>query len=297
MRTIGFLIVSLIWWVPELCLAQQTPARIAVSRGMFLVEETGFDSADQAETVRRHASDGIRLDAGYQVVELKPDSGLPRPCGDQACLAQLSKLAQAQGAVQVDVVRKKDGAYAVTVRTSHAPPRIEEVDKGLAVVFEVARRLAGGASRRIGEAAPEPPEAAPLDPGEIAQPESGEKHEEVTTEEPLPQGPGSGLHKGWFWASLGLTGAVVLSWGIVEAVAWGRIQSVEEQESRTRADVDDLRGIQTGARALLVSGAALAVTTVVLALVTDFETDKEPAAVVAPVITDSAWGLGLGGRF
>jgi hypothetical protein len=90
---------------------------------------------------------------------------------------------------------------------------------------------------------------------------------------------------------------VVLSWGIVEAVAWGRIQSVEEQEFRTRADVDDLRGIQAGSRALLISSAALAVTTVVLGLLADFETDKEPAATVAPVIGDSAWGLGLGGRF
>ena len=41
----------------------------------------------------------------------------------------------------------------------------------------------------------------------------------------------------------------------------------------------------------------LAVTTAALAFFTDFGKEDEPAATVVPVVTDSAWGVGLAVRF
>ncbi|MCU0663736.1 MAG: hypothetical protein MUC50_15580, partial [Myxococcota bacterium] len=79
--------------------------------------------------------------------------------------------------------------------------------------------------------------------------------------------------------------------------AWGKIQDAQKNDERTNAQVDDLRGPQVGARVLLVSTATLAVTTTVLAFFTDFSKEKEPAATVVPVVTDTAWGLGLSARF
>ncbi|MCU0664648.1 MAG: hypothetical protein MUC50_20285, partial [Myxococcota bacterium] len=288
----GLVLITLVSLFSALGQAQEAPVRIAVLRGPFIVEETGFDSIEQAEIVRKHASDGIRLDAGYEVIDPKvvdsaavrvagslPD-GRAKPCGDDSCLSEVSRLASATGAVQLEVTKKRDGSYAITVRSAVTPPQTDEVDRGVAVVLEVARRLAGGTSRRIAE------NSAQIEAVPLPQPQGvteAEPHPKPDTAVPTPVQTGPfDLHRAWFFGSLGLTGAVGLTWAIVEGVAWGKIQDAEKNEERTNADVDELRGPQVGARVLLISTATLAVTTAVLAIFTDFSEEKEPAATVVP---------------
>ncbi len=143
-----------------------------------------------------------------------------------------------------------------------------------------------------GEAQPQPGPPEPTSPAD-----AGTMPEEP---EPEPQEPDDdGLSPTPFWVSLGVTGVLAISWGVVEGIGYSKLETYSEkdQQDRTTAEREKVKNFKIGSTVLLCVAGASAATTMVLLFLTDFHKKKDRNVSFAPSIMNGGGSLMVQGSF
>lgn len=136
--------------------------------------------------------------------------------------------------------------------------------------------------------------------------------EPVDQEAQVPTGPAEEerrgrVHRAWFWSGLALSLATLTGGAVLGGLALGEQSAFDNLNVPQRTDADEIeldditsRGetMSLVADVLLFTGAAFAVTTLILAFFTDFQGDRaEAQATIAPFRANSFTGLSFQRRF
>ncbi len=279
-----------LWLIPVLCLLPATAAaqKIVVLHGPFELVWDEKASPEKAQMV----ADAVSA-AAKKVSEQWSVEQINEECKDKACLVQAVTQAQADEAVSVSTVQTgaryefriflARGEGIVGEKTGAFSEALDELGKLIAKALgPVEQKLVKQDSHETEPA--QEPEQQPLE-------------EDDERDGPSPVA---------FWVSLGITGALAISWGIAEGVGYARYKELEKGDQD--GDWHDVRdraiSLQVASRVLLGLTVAGAVTTGVLAKFTDFKSKKSSkkgatlrVPKLAPSYTAGGGMLVVEGRF
>ncbi len=181
----------------------------------------------------------------------------------------------------------------------------EERTAGFFVVLEW---LKGSVALSLQKAVEEPVAEEPVvaepgvaEPG-VEEPVVAEPGDEEPVDDESAEDEG-GVSPAVMYVSAGVTGALLIAWGITDIVVHGKYKDLEDSDADREKWLDDresARSLQTADRVLLGFAAAGLVTTAVLFFVVDFgDVDDAPVEVTGfgPAPMAGGGGLLLRGRF
>ena len=265
--------------------------KVAILPVSYARADGGEVSSQTAKKIEDEVAKGAQ-EAGFEV--LRVDRG---SCEDSDCLAKTADELGVDEAVSVGVVVEDETSYSLKIVYAHREKVTAERTAGFFVVLEWLR---GSVALSLQKAIAEPAVAEPVvdEPGE----------EEPVVEEPVveePEEDEGGVSPAVMYVSAGVTGALLIAWGITDIVVHGKYKDLDRSGSdadreKWLDDRESARNLQTADRVLLGFAAAGLVTTAVLFFVVDFDdVDDAPVKVTGfgPAPTDGGGGLLLSGRF
>jgi len=269
--------------------------KVAILPVSYARADGGEVSLQTVKKIEDEVAKGAQ-EAGFEVVKVEQ-----RSCEDSDCLAKTASDLGADEAVAVGVVVEDETSYSLKIVYAHREKVTAERTAGFFVVLEWLRGSVALSLQKAVAARP-----AVVEPG-VEEPDG----EEPVVEEPVVEEPGveepvddeGGVSPAVMYVSAGVTGALLIAWGITDIVVHGKYKDLEESDADREKWLDDrdsARSLQTADRVLLGFAAAGLVTTAVLFFVVDFD-DKDDAPVkvtgLGPAPTDGGGGLLLRGRF
>ena len=237
------------------------------------------------------------------------------PCAEADCLAEVAKDAGADEALLISIVDEDRTSYDLKVALANREGVEVQKTAGFFVVLEWLR---GTVALILQKPAREPEEvegAAPVAAGEIA----GEGEAEIAAKDgggeedgPGENGPanqatpkdGKKLGPVPFYVSAAATGALLISWGVTDAVVHSRYEELRDDDMEREDWLekrDSARSLQTADRVLLGIAAAGVLATGVLFFLTDFDREVEEenpgVRAVGPTAFEGGGGLSIAGEF
>jgi hypothetical protein len=300
-----FFLISILLLAPVYASAQ----KVAVVPASYVKAGTGAESREAAEKVTERVMDGIR-DAGREPsdpVAVKnaiaqvtgEEDGV---CEDKECMSGLADLLYTDEAVFVRVVEKSEMEREVVMILGRGEGATETCEDGFMVVLERIRRNVALALQKT--------EARGHD--EAAEPKTEPEPEPKKPEEPNQEKQKSGISPVGFYVSAGVASALAISWAIMESVGYARNEKLKDRvaDDQWRDDKASLKKLQIADRVVLGAAVAGAVTTAVLFILTDFDTERTGdqrtggsrtaptnGFSVHPAITENGGALVIEGRF
>ncbi len=272
--------------------------KVALLPPEYRVVETGTDSPELSAMVEQSAVQGAK-EAGWETltgstVAAAAESAAGGPasqCRNEACLG---KVADALGVDEVIFISifDFDGHYKIAMFQARGKGEIASPYGNDTILLSTVSGLVKGMllelSPKTADVPPPAEEPPPPDEPE-AEPEPETQDEKK-----------DGLAPTAFWVSLGVTGALAVSWGIVEGVGYSRYKDLDTN-GKDMDYWDSTRSLQIADRILFPLACAGAATTIVLFFLTDFEggvdEGNNQAYSIAPVLSKDAGFLVLEGRF
>ena len=259
--------------------------KVAILPVSYARADGGEVSSQTVKKIEDEVAKGAQ-EAGFEVVKVEQ-----RSCEDSDCLAKTASDLGADEAVAVGVVVEDETSYSLKIVYAHREKVTAERTAGFFVVLEWLRGSVALSLQKKVAARPAVEEPVV---------------EEPVVEEPVVEEPGGdegGVSPAAMYVSAGVTGALLIAWGITDIVVHGKYKDLEESDADREKWLDDrdsARSLQTADRVLLGFAAAGLVTTAVLFFVVDFDdVDDAPVKVtgLGPAPTDGGGGLLLRGRF
>ncbi len=264
--------------------------KVAILPVSYARADGGEVSSQTVKKIEDEVAKGAQ-EAGFEVVKVEQSS-----CEDSDCLAKTASDLGADEAVAVGVVVEDETSYSLKIVYAHREKVTAERTAGFFVVLEWLRGSVALSLQKAVAAQPAVEEPVVEEP----------VVEEPVVEEPVVEGPDEdegGVSPAVMYVSAGVTGALLIAWGITDIVVHGKYKDLEESDADREKWLDDrdsARSLQTADRVLLGFAAAGLVTTAVLFFVVDFDdVDDAPVKVTGfgPAPTDGGGGLLLRGRF
>ena len=269
--------------------------KVAILPVSYARADGGEVSSQTVKKIEDEVARGAQ-EAGFEVVRVERGS-----CEDSDCLAKVADELGADEAVAVSVVVEDETSYSLKIVYAHREKVEQERTAGFFVVLEWLRGSVALSLQKAVAAEPAVEEPVVDEPGE----------EEPVVEEPVVEEPvvvepdedEGGISPAVLYVSAGVTGALLIAWGITDIVVHGKYKDLEESDADREQWLDDresARNLQTADRVLLGFTAAGLVTTAVLFFVVDFDdVDDAPVKVTGfgPAPTAGGGWLLLSGRF
>ncbi len=267
--------------------------KVAILPVSYARADGGEVSSQTVKKIEDEVARGAQ-EAGFEVVRVERGS-----CEDSDCLAKTADELGVDEAVAVIVLVEDETSYSLKIVYAHREKVTAERTAGFFVVLEWLRGSVALSLQKAVAAEPAVEEPVVDEPGE----------KEPVVEEPVVEEPvehdrdEDGVSPAVLYVSAGVTGALLIAWGITDIVVHGKYKDLEESDADREKWLDDresARNLQTADRVLLGFAAAGLVTTAVLFFVVDFD-DKDDAPVkvtgFGPAPTDGGGGMLLRGRF
>ncbi len=293
MRT---LILIAICWLMPICALAQKVAVLPVS--YWLVWEDA-ESVEKADAVMDDVGLAV-AESGYEMIHGDPvneaaasaSGAKAADCRDQACLAAVAAALNADNAMFISIT-EEGLMYNVEIimaeGESESGPLGGNFTKLLAGVVIMVKTALPKLKEEVAEEEPLPVEYVPVVSEEPAS-------------EPAPE-PEAAEDKGKkklnpvpFYVVAGVTGALAISWVIVESIGYSK----EDELTSGEWSVDDAKKLQTADRVLLGLTVAGAITTTVLGFFTDFSKKQEGktiSRIPVPTAIENGGMLMVEGRF
>jgi hypothetical protein len=274
--------------------------KVAILPVSYARADGGEVSSQTMKKIEDEVAKGAQ-EAGFEVVGVER-----RSCEDSDCLARVASDLGADEAVAVGVVVEDETSYSLKIVYAYREKVTAERTAGFFVVLEWLRGSVALSLQKAVAAHPaveEPVVEESVVEEPVVEEPGGEEPggEEPGGEEPVDDE--GGVSPAAMYVSAGVTGALLIAWGITDIVVHGKYKDLEESDADREKWLDDresARSLQTADRVLLGFAAAGLVTTAVLFFVVDFD-DKDDAPVevtgFGPAPTDGGGGLLLRGRF
>lgn len=276
----------------------------------------GEVAPELVDKVAKKAAEGVR-EAGFEIVpRAKVDASIEKvsakaPCVDRECLAAVADDLGAADALLVSVVDEDRTTFRVTVALARREGVSEEKTAGFFVILEWLRGTVALTLQKAVTPSVETVEQPDSTEGEGETEEPKQVEEEATPEESA-EGPGevvAPLDDGKlgpvpFYVSAAVTGALLISWGVTDAVVHSRYEELRDDDMEREDWLekrDSARSLQTADRVLLGIAAAGVLATGVLFFLTDFDREVEQEnpgiRAVGPTAFKGGGGLSIAGEF
>jgi hypothetical protein len=269
--------------------------KVAILPVSYARADGGEVSSQTVKKIEDEVAGGAQ-EAGFEVVRVELGS-----CEDSDCLRKVADELGVDEAVAVGVVVEDETSYSLKIVYAHREKVDEERTAGFFVVLEWLR---GSVALSLQKAvAAEPVVEEPV----IEEPVVEEPVvEEPVVEEPVVEEPvddEGGVSPAVLYVSAGVTGALLIAWGITDIVVHSKYKDLKESDADREKWLDDRESalnLQTADRVLFGLTAAGLFTTALLFFVVDYgDEDDAPVEVTGfgPAPTDGGGGLLLRGRF
>jgi len=297
MRTSIF--IAICWLMPLSALAQKV---VVLPVSYWLVWEDAA-SVEKAQAVMDEVGLAVS-EAGYEVVRGDPvasaaasaSGAKAADCRDSVCLSKVAAQFAAENALFISIT-EEGLMYNVEIILAKGEPEVGPLGgnfaKLLTGVVSMVKTVLLPASKSADETVPKEPEPVEYVP---VEPKAAQETETATAAEETEDTGEKSLDPIPFYAVAGVTGALVLSWVIVESIGYSKLDKLESGEWSE----DDAKKLQTADRVLLGLAVAGAIATTVLGVLTDFSGNQEEQAVAklpVPTVIENGGMLVIEGRF
>ena len=269
--------------------------KVAILPVSYTRADGGEVSSQTVKKIEDEVAAGVQ-EAGFEVVRVEDR----RSCEKSDCLAGVADELGADEAVAVDVLVEDETSYSLKIVYAHREKVEEERTAGFFVVLEW---LKGSVALSLQKAVEAPVVEEPV----VKEPVV----EKPVVEEPVVKEPvvkesvddEEGISPAALYVSAGVTGALLIAWGITDIVVHSKYKDLKESDADEEKWLDDresAQNLQTADRVLLGLTAAGLFTTALLFFVVDFgDKDDAPVEVTGfgPAPTAGGGGLLLRGRF
>jgi len=264
------LMVTLLFLFPLSAIAQKT----IVLLGPYDMEEEKSESRSQliADKVGKTVKE-----SGREVILLTKE------CSDSLCLFQIMENHQADQAIFVSV-EQTGMSYEIKLVLARGKGVKTKVVCSFSEALEEVQRIVLLAldAQTKKEIEPKEEKTEPKDEQQM--------HVELERNGPSPKA---------FWISLGITGVLVLSWGIVEGIGNSKLKSFSDKnaDERTQNEQNRIKNLRIADGIIFTAAAAMVATTTVLFFLTDFENKKPKSVSFTPAIMSNGGAFVLQGSF
>jgi len=253
--------------------------KIVVLQGSYKLTWDNEDSPQRSKIVADRVAKAVKDIGQFEVVQINKE------CSDNACFKKAASEHKADEAIVVHV-EQNIAQYEFKIFFSNGGSFTGDATGALSVALDEIEKLTKKALKKEFK-------TEKLPATEIAETSADLQPTEELQEERNDRSPKA------FWISLSVTGALALSWGIVEGIGYSKLKTLSDKkvDERTQSEKDKVKSLRIADRALLISTAAMVATTTVLFFLTDFDNKKSKKVSVTPVFTHEGGALMLQGNF
>ncbi|MCP4678918.1 MAG: hypothetical protein GY854_26200 [Deltaproteobacteria bacterium] len=276
---------------------------MAILPVLYTLYNTGETSPEKSDKVQEAAGHAAR-DSGAEIIQAsKLDEALdavtqsrPDTCRDQECIRKLADHLSATNVIFISVV-DKEGMYEVTVVPAHGDATTV---KPFGTFTSLTDRIFGIVKELLDSQVEEEPIVVKEEDPEEKDEEPVKEYEYEKLE---PEKEQEGLAPTAFYISAGVTGALALTWGIIDLVVYSRYKKLDAGTKKSNDYWETTKSLKGADWAFMGMTAAGLVTTGVLFFLTNFDkkkqetTQDDPDITLAPAVLENGGMMTIGGRF